>query len=320
VTTDTATIRDVFIEEIYRRMYNDDRIFFLSADFGSPKLDALRETFSDRFINVGIAEQNLINVATGLALEGFTVYAYAIAPFLTMRAYEQIRVNLSLHAQLKEINVNLIGVGAGLSYDVSGPTHHCLEDISIMRTLPNMEIFSPSDWVLAKEFVNYTLRVKRPKYLRFDGKPVSRIYKDSSEISFDTGFSELNRGDKICIVSTGYMTQRALSVIRRLESEGIHIGLIDVYLLKPFSGRKILDIIQSYSYVVTLEEGFTGKAGLDILISEILMKDRTRIQQISLGFNDTYVFDIGNREYLHKLKKLDEESIILQLKTLLREI
>jgi transketolase len=152
--SESKIMREVLIEGIYQRMEQDQSLFFVTADFGSPKLDALREQFKDRFINVGIAEQNLINISTGLALEGFTVYAYAIAPFLTMRAYEQIRVNLSLHAQLKEINVNLIGVGAGLSYDVSGPTHHCLEDITIMRSLPNMTLFSPSDWKLAEKFVD----------------------------------------------------------------------------------------------------------------------------------------------------------------------
>src|SRR4030043_1505192 len=112
---DTKKImRDVFIEQIYNRMVKDDNLFFVSADFGSPKLDNLREKFKDRFINVGIAEQNLINISTGLALEGYIVYAYAIAPFLTMRAYEQIR-NLSLLSQIKEVNLNLIGVGIGLS-------------------------------------------------------------------------------------------------------------------------------------------------------------------------------------------------------------
>ena len=128
------TMRDALIEQIYEKMYDNDRIFFVSADMGAPALDKLREDFKDRFVNVGIAEQNLVNVSTGLALEGFTVYAYAIAGFLTMRAYEQIRINLALSAQRKEINVNLIGVGAGVSYDVSGPTHHCFEDLTIMRS------------------------------------------------------------------------------------------------------------------------------------------------------------------------------------------
>ncbi len=157
---ETKIMRDVFIEQVYHRMRDNKNIFFLCADFGSPKLDKLKEDFQDRFINVGIAEQNLINVSTGLALEGFTVYSYAIAPFLAMRAYEQIRINLSLHAQLREVNINLVGVGAGLSYDVSGPTHHCLEDITIMKVLPNLEVFSPSDWMLTQGFIDYSIRIK----------------------------------------------------------------------------------------------------------------------------------------------------------------
>jgi transketolase len=118
-------MRDVFIETLTLKMADDDKIFFLSADFGSPALDKLRELYPNRFINVGIAEQNLINVATGLALEGFKVYAYAIAPFVTMRCFEQIRVNLSVLPQVRPVTVNIVGVGAGFSYDMSGPTHHC---------------------------------------------------------------------------------------------------------------------------------------------------------------------------------------------------
>ncbi|MHC4753620.1 MAG: transketolase family protein, partial [Planctomycetota bacterium] len=107
------TMRDALIEQIYKRMHSDENIFFVSADMGAPLLDNLRADFNDRFVNVGIAEQNLINVSTGLALEGFTVYAYAIAPFLTMRAYEQIRTNLALNSHHRNINVNMLGVGAG---------------------------------------------------------------------------------------------------------------------------------------------------------------------------------------------------------------
>src|SRR4030043_1921021 len=147
LTKEPRVLRDIFIEKIHKKMETDESIFFLSADFGSPALDSLRDEFKNRFINVGIAEQNLINVASGLALEGYTVYAYAIAPFLTMRAYEQIRQNLAISSQIRPVNVNLIGVGAGLSYDVTGPTHHCLEDACIMRVLPNFVVFSPADYV-----------------------------------------------------------------------------------------------------------------------------------------------------------------------------
>ena len=138
----TLTMRDAFLESIYQAMSHNKNIYFLTADFGAPILDKIRNEYKNRFINVGVAEQNLINISSGLASEGYDVYAFAIAPFITMRCYEQIRINLALTSSLKKINVNLIGVGAGVSYDVSGPTHHCLEDLSIMSLLPNFTIFS----------------------------------------------------------------------------------------------------------------------------------------------------------------------------------
>jgi len=315
---ETKVMRDVFIEQVYYRMRDDRNIFFLCADFGSPKLDKLKEDFKDRFINVGIAEQNLINVSTGLALEGFTVYAYAIAPFLTMRAYEQIRINLSLHAQLREINVNLVGVGAGLSYDVSGPTHHCLEDITIMKVLPNLEVFSPSDWVLAQGFVDYSIRVKKPKYIRLDGKPLPQIYNSIKDFKIERGLSELKKGKKLCLVSTGIMTHKAIQAAQRLSKDGIDIGVIDVFLIKPLNEALFMKALGKYQAVITLEEGFINNGGLDSLVLQLINRKNIRIKFKNMGFSQRYVFDIGSRDYLHKLNKLDEGSIIKNIKALLR--
>ena len=308
------TMRDVFIEQIYHRMHDDDSIFFLCADFGSPKLDVLREDFEDRFINVGIAEQNLINIATGLALEGYTVYAYAIAPFLTMRAYEQIRVNLSLHAQLKEINVNLIGVGAGLSYDVSGPTHHCIEDISIMRTLPNIVLFSPSDWGLAQRFVDYSIKEKMPKYIRFDGKPLPQIYENVDDVKLDDGFYEMIKGEDICLVSTGYMTHKASNAAKSLLDEGIAVGVTDVFFIKPLDEVTFFEKLNGYKHLITIEEGFINKGGLDSLVSSILDRNNSNVRLQRMGFEDSYKFDIGDRDYLLRLNKLSEIDIINNVK------
>jgi len=316
--SEKKTMRDCFIEGLCQRMEKDHSLFFLCADFGSPKLDKLREKFPDRFINVGIAEQNLINVATGLALEGFTVYAYAIAPFLVMRAYEQIRINLSLHAQLKKINVNLVGVGAGLSYDVSGPTHHCLEDITIMRALPNIEVISPSDWVLAEKCIDYSIKVKKPKYLRFDGKPLPRIYDNRSPVKIEDGFCELKQGNKICFVSTGIMTHKALNAREMLGKQDINAGVIDMFLLKPVNIDLLYKALKKYEFLVVLEEAFINKGGLDSLILGILNSKNSKIKVKNMGFGDSYVFDIGGRNYLHKLNKLDEESIIENAKELIK--
>jgi transketolase len=303
-------MREVLIDGIYHRMEEDKSLFFVSADFGSPTLDRLRERFQERFINVGIAEQNLISISTGLALEGFTVYAYAIAPFLTMRAYEQIRINLALHAQLKEVNVNLVGVGAGLSYDVSGPTHHCLEDITIMRALPNLTLFSPSDWKLTEKFIDYSIRIKKPKYLRLDGKALPQIYDSIGDLEMMDGFKELVKGERICLVSTGYMTHRALSVAGLLKNKSFSIGVIDLFMLKPLNEERLFDAVNRYDQVITLEEAFINKGGLDSLIANIITRNHSKVRLKRIGFEDAYVFDMGNREHLHKLNHLDEESII----------
>jgi transketolase len=315
--TEQKTMRDCFIDGVYRRMKENRNIFFLCADFGSPKLDQIREKISDRFINVGIAEQNLINVATGLALEGFTVYVYAIAPFLVMRPYEQIRINLSLHAQLKKININLIGVGAGLSYDVSGPTHHCLEDITIMRALPHMEVFSPSDWVLAESFVDYSLNTAKPKYLRFDGKPLPNIYQDRAVINIEDGFCELKKGSRACFVSTGIMTHKALEAAEMLKKENIEVGVIDLFLLKQGNADRLYEALKKYQVLVTLEEAFINKGGLDSFILFLLNKKASAIKVKNMGFADRYIFDIGSRDYLHKINKLDTLSMMESVKELL---
>jgi len=304
-------MRDVFMEGLFNEMHKNEDIFFLSADLGAPSLDKIREKFKDRFINVGIAEQNLINVSTGLALEGYIVYAYAIASFITMRAYEQIRTNLSITSQIRPINVNLIGIGTGLSYNMSGPTHHCLEDISLMRLLPNFIVLSPSDWKLAECFLGYTISTKAPKYLRFDSKPVDQIYNKIDDLNIEDGFHEIIKGEKVCLVSTGFMTHRALNVSRELFHK---IGVIDVFMLKPVNEELLLNALNKYDFIVTLEEAFINRGGLDSLISNALNKHQSTIKLKKLGFDDKYVFDLGDRDHLHKINNLGEESVISTVK------
>jgi transketolase len=301
------TMRDALIEGIYQRMHEDRQIFFLSADMGAPILDKLRVDFKDRFVNVGIAEQNLVNVATGLALEGFTVYAYAIAPFL-LRAYEQIRVNLALSSQVRDLNVNIIGVGAGVSYDVSGPTHHCLEDISVMRTLPNMVVFSPSDSYLAQSFVDYSIQIKKPKYIRLDGKPLPYIYSKAKTPSFEDGFYELKKGETMCIVSSGFMTHMALEISENVDYDAI--GVVDVFMLKPIHEEAFLQLLKQYNTVVTLEEAFIGKGGLDSLVLALINDAQADIDVKRFGFKDEYVFKFGNRDFLYGQSGFDKKSVL----------
>lgn len=311
-------MRDVFIETIYDNMKENENIFFITADFGSPQLDRIREEFKDRYINVGIAEQNLINVSFGLALEGFVVYAYAIIPFLTMRAFEQIR-NIAINFQnikkktKDKININLLGVGAGLSYNISGPSHCALEDISIMRTLPGIEIISPSDCVLVKKSVDYSMRKKGVKYFRLDGKSLPIIYKNNIISDFDDGFCKIKNGQDggTCLVSTGFMTHKAINVANNRKD----VGVIDIFLLNFLNENLFYNEIKRYKQIITIEEGFIGKGGLDSLVSKILdLKGfENNIKLKRLGFQD-YVFTVGDRDYLLELNGLDEDGIINMIK------
>lgn len=305
------TMRDTFLECIYREMAENERLYFLSADFGAPALDKIRKSYEGRFLNVGVAEQNLINVAAGLAFEGATVFTYAIAPFITMRCYEQTRTNLAVSSTIKPLNVNLIGVGAGVSYDVSGPTHHCLEDITLMRMLPGFSVFSPSDWKLAEKFFPTVFRNKHPKYIRFDSKPLPAIYETVTDKVMEDGFCELVKGGNVCLVSTGYMTHRALRVAAELPGE---VGVADVFMLKPLQEARLHEALKNYRWIVTLEEGFVGCGGLDALVLNLLNRFESSARVISMGFNDRYVFDLGSRDYLHRLNGMDEESILRKLR------
>lgn len=307
------TMRDVFIEGIIDQMAKDDKIFFLCADFGAPSLDRLRTNFPDRFINVGIAEQNLVNVAAGLALEGYTVFAYAIAPFITMRCFEQIRVNLAILSQVRPINVNLIGVGAGFSYEVSGPTHHCLEDIAVMRVFPNMTIVSPSDWVTAQSALKLAFENKSPKYFRFDAKPHNGIHENISDEEMKQGFIELKTGQEICIVSTGFMTHKAMDLIQKSK---LPIGLIDLFLIKGLDKIKLAKLIQKYKKVITIEEGFINKGGMDSIIAEIIVSNQFSIKMKPMGLKDEYIFELGGREQLHSMNGVGEKDILREMEAI----
>lgn len=299
------TMRDSFIGTLCDRMAGDETLFFLAADLGAPALDRLRDEFPDRFINVGIAEQNLINVAAGLALEGFTVYTYAIAPFITMRAYEQVRVNLAVSSQIRPVNVTMIGLGGGVSYQVSGPTHHCIEDLAIMRLLPNISVYCPSDWVVAAKLVDHTRTTTGPKYIRFDGKALPPLYPDAATVDLTKGFSELVNGTDICLVSTGFMTHRAVRAAQQVAG----VGVIDLFSLKPCDEAAFAAVLARFRHVVTIEEGLINNGGLDSLVTKVIRDNQLDCRQHPMGFNDRYVFDLGSRDHLHAINGMDEVAI-----------
>jgi len=292
-------MRDVLLNRIWQAMSTDPKIFFLSADFGSPVLDKIRADFPERFANVGVAEQNLINITAGLALEGYTVFAYAIAPFITMRCFEQIRVSLALLSEVRPMNVNLIGVGAGYSYVVSGPTHQCYEDLTLMRALPNFRVLSPSDHVSAGALFDVCMNNKTPKYLRFDAQVLPVVYEDKAP-DLSLGFHIHRTGAKVCLVATGYMLHTALKVSRRLAEIGQNVGVVDLFDISNFDVDKFESILSAYEGIASMEEGFRGRGGVDSMLFEFISRRHLDLKVLNIGVQGGYRFELGSREELHE--------------------
>ena len=305
-------MRDVLLEKIWLAMDSDPTIFFVSADFGSPVLDKIRTDFPQRFVNVGIAEQNLINISAGLALEGYTVFAYAIAPFITMRCYEQIRVSLALLSEVRPMNINLIGVGAGYSYVVSGPTHQCYEDITLMRALPNFRVLSPADHVSAGALFERCIGTQGPKYLRLDAQVLPVLYPHKPP-DLDLGFHIHREGDEVCLLATGYMLHTALKVAESLALKGKSVGVIDLFDISNFAERELQRALTKYKGIATLEEGFRARGGVDAMLFNFVNTRDMRQSILSIGVEGGYRFELGSREELHEQvgigKKIAQEKI-----------
>ncbi|NBU71429.1 MAG: transketolase [Bacteroidetes bacterium] len=299
-------MRDAFLERIWMEMARDGDIFFITADFGSPVLDKIRGDYPDRFVNVGIAEQNLINVTAGLALEGFKVFAYAIAPFITMRCYEQLRVNLALLSEVRPMNVTLVGVGAGYSYVVSGPTHQCYEDLTLMRALPNVRVFSPPDHVATAALFEACLGQPGIKYLRLDAQILPVIYEHAAP-KIEDGFHVHRQGEAICLLATGFMMHTALVLANRLAEDGVNVGVIDLIDVSRMHAP-LLSIVSKYQGLVSMEEGFRGRGGMDAMLFDAAARHHLKSRLLNIGVEPGYRFELGTRAELHEQVGIGIES------------
>jgi transketolase len=303
------TMRDVLIARIAAKMKEDPRVYFLTADLGAPALDAMRDNFPGRCINVGIAEQNMINVATGLALEGNVVFAYGIAPFVSMRCFEQLRTTIALLSETRSLNVNILSIGAGFSYDVSGPTHHCPEDIPLLRLLPNVDLFSPADWVTADAFLETAMSTSGAKYFRLEGKPIPALYAGADALDFSLGFAVRATGSDTCLVTTGYATHMGERIRADLAQQGTAVGHVDLFLLKRFDEAALARALAPYQRVVVIQEAFSRRGGLDNIVGDLLVDHGIPARLLRYGLSDRYFLGNGDRNRLHREYGMDVATI-----------
>ncbi len=296
--------RDAFWGRIYELARQDKDIILVTADMGAPALDKFRTDLRAQYIDVGIAEQQAVALATGLALCGKKTFAYAIAPFISLRCYEHIRVDLAS----MNLPVTLVGVGAGVSYDDSGPTHHAVDDLSALRILPNLKIHNITDSIMARAFADISCELDCPNYVRLDRKILPDIYEEGTD--FSLGLTVLAPNADICIVATGNMVHRALEVREELKNKGRDVGVIDVYTL-PVNEDAFIDIVGNVKQIVTLEE-HTLPGGLGSMICEVLADNGILkpIKRLGMDFMAGYCYKYGGRNNIQSLYGLDKDSLL----------
>ncbi len=298
---------------------DDPKIILLVGDIGFNVFDEFIEKFPERFINCGVAEANMIGTAAGLAMSGFKPIVYTIIPFLIMRTFEQIRVDLCMH----DLQVTLVGVGGGLSYDSLGPTHHATEDVSIMRSIPNMQVFTPADPNEVEWLFPIVFEQMGPKYFRLGKGGEKNLINDVQANLRVFGESlKLYDGEKICIISYGPILNEILQAREILLKHNINASIITVTRLKNFDKNDLLTKINGSNLIVTVEE-HSVIGGLGDIVSDCISGITNSPIQMKIGIEDKFVKEIGSRDYQLKINNMKSnqiaERILNKFKNLIKE-
>lgn len=305
----TISMRDAFFDRLYVLARKDPDIMIVTADMGAPSLDKFRDNLAKQFVNVGIAEANMVTVAAGLALGGKKVFIYAIMPFVTTRCYEMLKLELSL----MKLPITAVGIGSGFSYDDSGPTHHSTEDISIMRVLPDMTIWNSTDSVMARELPDMACALQGPSYIRLDRKIFPDLYRPGEDLS--AGLKQVKKGRDICIIATGNMAHSGLRIAAQLAKgpRPLDAGVVDLYRLKPVNVDCLLGYIARAEKIVTLEEHLLA-GGMGSAVAEALADAGRTMPLKRFGVQDKYYYAYGGRQNIQALCRLDDETIVRSIR------
>ena len=286
-------MRSAFIHALTGLAKNDRRIVLATGDLGFKVFDDYRYQCPTQFLNVGVAESNLMGIAAGLALEGKVPFCYSIASFLTMRPFEHIRNDICFH----HANVKLVGVGGGFSYGPNGPSHHALNDVALMRTLPEMAVLAPGDIHEAAWAVEAAYKHKGPVYIRLGRAGEGAVHK--GPLNMTLGQSILIKdGKDIAILASGLMLKTAVAASALLETQGISTRAVSFPSVKPLDGPTITESFKDCAHIFTLEEhgsaGGFGSAVAEFALANDLPAAKMRI----IGAPPVTAHQTGSHEYL----------------------
>lgn len=297
-------MRQTSLNMVYELAKRDPRVVFIGSDLGPGTLDKMKNEMPDRFFMEGVSEANIIGLAAGLAMDGYIPYINTIATFLTRRCYEQVAVDLCLH----KLPVRLIASGGGLVYAPLGPTHIAIEDIAIMRALPNMTVVAPVDAEEMRRMMPHTLDWPGPIYIRL-AKGGDAVVSQA-DAGFTLGKPIIMRPlGEIVFVSTGVMTTRCLEAADVLAKQGYSVGVMHAHTIKPLDESAILKAAASARLVVTVEEqSLVG--GLGGAIAELFVDNHVSNRLLRLGIPDAFTKKYGSQDDLLASYNLTPSGIV----------
>lgn len=300
-------MRDSFLRSLFSYAKTNPNVIILTGDLGYGALDVFFRDLPSQIYNLGIAEQSIISISSGMALEGKKVFVYSITNFISLRVVEQIRNDLCYH----DLDVTILAIGSGFSYGELGFTHHSTEDIAVIRALPNITIYSPSDQIEVNFFFDKILHFKGPKYIKLD-KMVEKYRRNDIKVSMNP--EVVSGSGDIMIFTYGSNVGYVIDILERNKILSDKYRVVSAPLVKPLIfDENMIRQIETSNILITLEEhNLDGGFGSAIMESINNVNVNFNINNIKrLGINNTFIKEVGSRRYL--VEKLYFERLLLEL-------
>jgi transketolase len=308
-------MRNAFLNELFELAKKDERIVLIVGDLGFGVVTPFMEQLPRQFLNAGVAEQNMTGMAAGMALSGKIAFTYSIGNFPTMRCLEHVRNDVCYH----NANVKIVTVGGGFAYGAMGATHHAIEDLAVMRSLPGIVVVAPGDPVESRAATRAVTEYYGPCYLRLGkaGEPVVH----QNPIQFQLGKAiQMREGQDATLICTGGMLQTAVRSAQRLQDEGIDVRLLSMHTLKPLDTEAVLAAAQETRAIVTLEE-HSILGGLGSAVAEVLAEaDIPKIPFKRIGVPPAFSPHIGSQEYMQERHGLTPEAVAKTVENILQPV
>lgn len=304
LSLNSADMRTTFIRTLTALAEKEKDIMLITGDLGFTVLENFRDTLPNQYLNAGVAEQNMIGVAAGLAMSGKRVFVYSIIPFVTFRCLEQIRNDLCYH----NLPVCVVGVGGGYSYGHMGSTHHALEDIAVLRSLANMTVICPGDPMETEAAVKAIAKLRRPCYLRL-GKAGEPIIHDPKTFSFGIGKAiEITKGTTVALVSTSTTLGIAKETADLLQKQGLSVRLLSMHTVKPIDAEAIQEACTQKSLIVTVEE-HSRIGGLGSAVAEAISHGGIPAKHLIFAAPDHFAERCGSQTFFRERAGLTPHAI-----------